>query len=214
MNMVGITIPATYQHVNIAPDSILWSSPGDFLLVWFGHVFCNFNGLTFNCVQTRIQWLTYIFFMMRINLSMIKRCRVNKTRLTPSFMTIQLHLLIQIGLSPCLIFFLPHSAPAYLVLHKCLLTYLKAFCTDLWANLYLSHYKSLTLVALLCWYSSNIFLFCQLLYRVVWTGGKEMHSGIIERFYRNEVWIKTQQLQHRFQHRQSVSFVFFHRPLR
>lgn len=67
----------------------------------------------------------------------------------------------QIQMSFCLFFSTsPSLSRSFsLVLHKCQLPYLKAFCADLRGSLYRSHYKSLTPVTLLCWYSSTIFYF-------------------------------------------------------
>lgn len=77
--------------------------------------------------------------------------------------TIQLHLHTppNSNLSfPLSLFFLFHpSLCLSIVLHKCQLPYQKAFCADLRGSLYRSHYKSLTPVTLLCWYSSTIFYF-------------------------------------------------------
>lgn len=78
--------------------------------------------------------------------------------------TIQLHLhlpphsnLLPVSICPLSSLSLSLSTPFFL--HKCHLPYLKAFSADLRASLYRSHYKSLTPMTLLCWYSSTIFYF-------------------------------------------------------
>lgn len=68
--------------------------------------------------------------------------------------------------------------PLSLVLHKCQLPYLKAFCTDLRASLYHSHYKSLTPVTLLCWYSSTIFYFVCFVTECFGTGPRKGTLGL------------------------------------
>ena len=89
------------------------------------------------------------------------------------------------------LFILFQSLSVSLVLHKCQLPYLKAFCSDLRGS-WSVHIINLSPLWLCCWYSSPILYFvCFFVYRGLWTGAKERHSGIITRFNRNEVWITT-----------------------